>query len=386
MKTLHLYLTRQVMAALILTVAVFTFVLLLGNLLKEILELLVNRQASLLSILQALGYLIPFVLVFALPMGLLTATLLVFGRFSADQELTAARASGVSLLALVTPILLLSAVLSGLSAWFNMQLGPQCRMAYKALLFRLGAEHPTALVQENQFVRLSTNYIIYVGKVAGPNLKNLVVYQMDTNAPPPETEGSVTPSFRPAPGSIRVPSVAAIYTAPDATLVVDTNTGLMELDMPQVEGTRVTSSTLISGQSAGMKLTLPINLSQRSLGGPPLSDMTLAQLLNTYYEFRRQGIDVTPVKVQMHRQAAFSFGCIGFTLIGIPLAVRAHRRETSAGFGIALVLVLIYHSFAILAQAWETYPQRHPELILWVPNLLFQGLGAWLLWRANRRG
>lgn len=386
MKTLHLYLTRQVMAALILTVAVFTFVLLLGNLLKEILELLVNRQASLLSILQALGYLIPFVLVFALPMGLLTATLLVFGRFSADQELTAARASGVSLLALVTPILLLSAVLSGLSAWFNMQLGPQCRMAYKALLFRLGAEHPTALVQENQFVRLSTNYIIYVGKVAGPNLKNLVVYQMDTNAPPPETESSAAPSFRPAPGSIRVPSVAAIYTAPDATLVVDTNTGLMELDMPQVEGTYVTSSTLISGQSAGMKLTLPINLSQRSLGGPPLSDMTLAQLLNTYYEFRRQGIDVTPVKVQMHRQAAFSFGCIGFTLIGIPLAVRTHRRETSAGFGIALVLVLIYHSFAILAQAWETYPQRHPELILWVPNLLFQGLGAWLLWRANRRG
>lgn len=386
MKTLHLYLTRQVMAALVLTVAVFTFVLLLGNLLKEILELLVNRQASLLSILQALGYLIPFVLVFALPMGLLTATLLVFGRFSADQELTAARASGVSLLALITPILLLSVVLSGLSAWFNMQLGPQCRMAYKALLFRIGAERPTALVQENQFVRLSTNYIIYVGKVDGPNLRNLVVYQMDTNAPPPETESPANSSFRPAPGSIRVPSVAAIYTAPDATLVVHTNTGLMELDMPQVEGTYVTSSTLISGQSAGMKLTLPINLSQRSLGGPPLSDMTLAQLLDTYYEFRRQGIDVTPVKVQMHRQAAFSFGCIGFTLIGIPLAVRAHRRETSAGFGIALVLVLIYHSFAILAQAWETYPQRHPELILWVPNLLFQGLGAWLLWRANRRG
>ncbi len=382
MKTLHLYLTRQVVAALVLTVAVFTFVLLLGNLLKEILELLVNRQASLLSILQALGYLIPFVLVFALPMGLLTATLLVFGRFSADQELTAARASGVSLIALITPILLLSVVLSGLSAWFNMQLGPQCRMAYKALLFRLGTERPTALLQENQFVRLSTNYIIYVGKVEGLNLRNLVVYQMDTNAPPTATDN---PGYLPS-HPADLPSVAAIYRAPDATLLVDTNTGVMQLEMPQVEGTYVTPAALISGQSAGMKLTLPINLSQHSLGGPPLADMTLAQLLDTYYEFRRQGIDVTPVKVQMHRQAAFSFGCIGFTLIGIPLAVRAHRRETSAGFGIALVLVLIYHSFAILAQAWETYPQRHPELILWVPNLLFQGLGAWLLWRANRRG
>jgi lipopolysaccharide export system permease protein len=114
--------------------------------------------------------------------------------------------------------------------------------------------------------------------------------------------------------------------------------------------------------------------------------MTLRQLFEEYYEYRRLGFDVTPVAVQMHRQAAFSFACVGFTLVGIPLAVRAHRRETSAGVGIALLLVLVYHSFTIMAQAWETEPSRHPQLIVWVPNFLFQAVGAWLLWRANRRG
>ena len=111
-----------------LTVVVFTLVLLVGNLLKEILSLLVTGGVRPILVLEAVGLIVPFLWIYALPMGLLTATLLVFGRFSADQELTAARASGISLLSLITPVLLLSLLCCGVSAWINLQIGCSVRI------------------------------------------------------------------------------------------------------------------------------------------------------------------------------------------------------------------------------------------------------------------
>lgn len=379
-KTLHLYLLRQVVASVLMTVVVFTFVLLLGNLLREILALLVNRQATLSLVLRAMALLVPFVLVYALPMGLLTATLLVFGRFSADQELTAARASGISLVALATPVLLLSVALTGVCGWFNLQLAPQCRVAYKDLLFRLGTDKPTGLLSENQFIRDFPGYVIYVGSAEGNLLKNLVIFQIDTNRTAEGEEPKVLPGD---PGAATVSRVAMALYAREATVEVDTTNQTVRLFLPEPD-------VLIRGWqpvlAPNRTLELPARMARASQEQPKLSEMTFPQLMHEYYEYRRLGIDALPVAVQMHRQVAFSFACVGFALVGIPLGIRAHRRETSAGIALALVLVLVYYSFVILAQAWETRPERLPHLILWLPNFLFQLVGAGLLWRVNRRG
>ena len=387
MKTLHLYLTRQVLATLMMTITVFTFVLLLGNVLKEILTLLVNGQATISLVVQAIALLIPFVLAFALPMGMLTATLLVFGRFSADQELTAVRASGVSLVALITPVLLLSAALSCVSALFNLQIAPQCRVAYKKLLFRLGTERASSFIMADRFMDDFPGYIFYVKRKEGTNLHDLLIWESDS-------EGKMKGWKR----------------AAAATILSDPANYQVQLRLFKVHQYNLAEKSIEYSYADELPITLNYKPPPAPTLGVSLSDMTFHQLRQklreleqlsgrgqpvapaTSDELREQKrrletmkADLTmPVRVQMHRQAAFSFACIGFTLVGIPLGIRAHRRETSIGIAMALILVLIYFSFIFLGQSLETRPELAPHLILWLPNFIFQAVGAVLLWRADR--
>mgnify|MGYP002622908563 FL=1 len=359
MRTLHGYLTRQVLATLGMTVVVFTFVLLLGNGLKELLPLLVGGQATFSLVIKAVGLLIPFVLVFALPMGLLTATLLVFGRLSADQELTAVRASGVSLMALAAPVLLLSVALSAGSAWVNLELAPHCRTAYKRLLYSAGLRQPTMLLQENQFVHdLPGGYTVYVGKINGEKLADVFLHQ-------------------------EIESEKRWAHADTGQLIYDASTRQMTLTLFQARGAIQREEAV---HPFKMDWEVPLDLSQsvEKQKESKLSDMTFHQLRAKIRDLEEKKIPATPAQVQLHRMVSFSFACIGFTLIGIPLGIRAHRRETSAGIAIALVLVLAYYSFIILGQSLKTHPEYLPHLIVWLPNFLFQGLGAVLLSRANR--
>jgi lipopolysaccharide export system permease protein len=379
MKTLHLYLTRHVFISLLMTVGVFTFVLLLGNVMKEIIALLVSRQVTFGLVAKAVGLLIPFVMAYVLPFGMLTAALLVFGRFSADQELTAVRASGVSLVSLVAPILLLSLALCVLCALFNLWIAPQCRHAYKDLIFQYGARTVSTLITEDRFIDEIPGMILYIRKKNGENLEDIRIYGLRNN--------EITNRISAASGRIN-------YDQQNQTIDFELKDVLVEYryerDPKQEENFIGPPAPEKPPEwymiKSGAISTDPVELAPLFRGErkPKLSEMNLLELIRERDQRATQGISTMPVRVQIHRQLAFSFACFAFTLVAIPLAIQAHRRETSIGIAIALGLVMVYYSFIIIGDALETKEHLQPHMIVWIPNFLFQVVGAALLHRANR--
>jgi lipopolysaccharide export system permease protein len=357
-------LVRQVLASLLLTVVVFTLVLLVGNLLREMLTLLVNGGAGVGMIIKAVFLLFPFLWVYALPMGLLTATLLVFGRFSADQELTAARASGISLVSLVAPILLLSLGCCGLCAWINLQLGPQSRAAYMQLIYRARFEAANVQLPEDTLVQTFPGYLYYVGKNQDGYLQNIQIVKFDEDT-----------------------NKSLVIRAPTGRVVVDLPNQHLYLYLTNMVSSLSGTHERI-GSSKSTLYDIDLRTATNQVYRPKISDMTLAQLteelrLEQAHEAGRDKL-ILPVRLELHRRIAFSFACFGFALVGIPLGIRVHRRETNIGIAVALGLAAVYYIFILLGASLSGRPEYHPKLILWLPNFLFQTVGCVLLWRANR--
>jgi lipopolysaccharide export system permease protein len=406
MRTLYVYLTKQILATTVMTVAVFAFVLLLGNIMKEILSLLVNGQASFLLVGKAFLLLVPFVLVFALPMGMLTATLLLFGRLSADQELTAMRSGGISLFSLTAPVLALSMLMSMLCAWINLDIAPYCRSTYKQLIRSVDVGRLTDLLQPgvpmtdipDQFIQIEERK--EVGEMVLLRGIRYVKFEEDIPVYDILAEGG-TLEANESNNQLFLSMTNCTVFQRNLSDSKDFEPGKSELDESNWFLTKMSeyspSVFTIDRDSTVFRKPKLHHMSFRQLQQEMKERQELADDLRALPSFdvenmrtelaanvRKPFDPITPVKVQMHRQIAFSYACFAFTLIGIPLGIRAHRRETSIGIAIALMLVAVYYGFVVLANALENHGEWAPHLIMWFPNFLFQAVGCVLFWRANK--
>jgi len=97
-----------------------------------------------------------------------------------------------------------------------------------------------------------------------------------------------------------------------------------------------------------------------------------------------QELQLMRVRFTIQEKFATAFSVLSFALVAIPLGIKVSRKETSANLGLGLLLALTYYFASVVPGMFDKYPELRPDLLVWLPNIMFQGLGLWLFYKIDR--
>jgi len=373
MRVLPRYVVKDYLVIFLTTVAVFTFIMCLSSLVRVI--DMVARGASAGLIFQIFLLNIPFALQFTVPMSALTAALLLVSRLSLDGEITAMRACGISLWQTVSPLLVASVGLSLMTLLLTNYFSPAARYRQRQAVLHLADEDPAALIEAGRFVRDFPNLLIYVGQKDGPRVRDVIIYEVGDR------------------GNRR--SIRAV----EGTMATDASNRIFKIDLydvriEQPDKQHPLDPTQAKVLTAG-HYPREIKLDEIFRRGPPrkkISDFLLHDLAAAIRDVRRAFPQLAArdlarqrmsLLVEANTRMALSLSCFAFTLLGIPLGLRSRRRESSIGVSISLGMMFIFYFFMAGAKALVSRPAWHPDLLVWLPVIVAEALGAVLIHRAR---
>jgi len=383
MTILQRYLLRDVLAASLAVFLLFAFVLFYGNATRHDEYFLRALFLSTETFFLLSGLLAPYVLSYALPLGLLAGTLLSFGRLSAGNEIVAMQASGLSLSRIASPVFCLALLATVLCLGVNLHWAPQARAAFEerkeSLFFDnldafLGAEKQLEFAAAPDAAKASglgygvSRYVLSVGSGKDGVWRNLRVWFVSE-------EGDTLGVLFAESGEVRFEESANRLWL-----------NLHNADYQWFGGGEQSTRRGKVGFVA-FRGHEPIALQLRAgTGSSSLKHKTISQLIELRNELIDEGEDSLQVDLRIQKNCSMAFAPLSLGFLAVPLAIRMGRRETMFNAGLALSLALVYFFLLTIVPEWmESFPQARPDLLVWLPNVLFQGIGL-VLFRSVEHG
>lgn len=379
------YIGSQVLLGTLYAVAILSLVLLLGNLFKEIRPLLVERGAPIGLVIRFALNVLPFSLMFTIPWGFLSAVLLVFGRLSTDQEITSFRVAGVSLVRLAAPVFVIGALLSCLSMWLNLNVVPTAKATISQLLYDQANRDPDSLLRpglvESDLGDSKRMKLLIEGKsndwVEGFNLYQLprpqekapsLLNRLASSADTPMGEAAD-----------RDQSMTFVHAA-RASLMIDKPKNQLRIKLEDAYFESVKPDGSIEMAFAGNAEPLLIDLKRPRSERKRPGSMT-GEAIEEHLKTDLSEKDNVKFRLEMTKRYSFSFACLAFAFVAVPLGINSRRKDTSAGLILSLALGAGYFMFTVLAEEFET--RAGSTFAAWAPNIACIAIGLFLFRRAR---
>jgi len=345
-----------------MSIAILTFGMMGGRLIK-IFEMISNGL-PISAVLKFMLFISPLVMATSIPFAVLVSIMLVFGRLSADSEITAMRACGISILQILSPIMLIVLLLTCFCLYLRMDIVPRTTWMATAFIKMVVVDQPSTILEPGRTVEYE-EFRIYVDSKENENLRNVQVFLMG------DRDESVKNDITAARGKIIANKKKQVLTVIlyDATIVD------FEKNKPK---NRTFSKEFSFSIDYGKKFN-SLRVSKE------VDDLSFREIFGRAAMNKRTGKDNTRVEVELNQRIALALAPIAFMLLGMPLAIRTSRRETSVGLFLSVILAGVYQSLVMICGALSGYPQYHPQILLWIPNIVYQICGTYFILKIARR-
>lgn len=346
------YIFFETLPGFLLGLAVFLSIILMFQVLR-LTEFALVHGVDLLSISKLVGYICISMLPALLPMSVLFAVLLTYGRLSGDSEVVAMKASGLHMGVLTTPAVILGLLIGILSARTVFEIAPWGNRQFEVLFTRLGNMKAGAAIKPGTFSEGFFDMVVYANEVDSDHghLKKVFIYD--------EKKGDVPLTIIAKSGEI-VPDPEM----PGHRVLLRLNDG----DIHR----KAQTHTKIKFDTYDLKLIDPIKQEERDKSPQSLTLEDLRQ------ELKRTDLkedDRRTYASEFHKRWAIAVLCPVFALLGVGFGTTTNRRQQRAGGMIVCIGLIIAYWILYLACEGLARSGQMPVGILWLPNFVFGFLG-----------
>jgi lipopolysaccharide export system permease protein len=358
------YITRELLVPFLLGIGMFTSILLVARILKLV-EMVVNRGIPFFQVLKLFSYVLPAFLEVTVPMALLLAVLVAFGRLSSDSEIIALQASGVGVYRLVVPVGIFATAVAVVTLGLGVYARPWGNSRLRSGLYEIVKARASAGIREKVFNDDFLGLVLYVDRIEPPgNTLHGILIADSRDSEAPNTIFA------------RFGFVASREESQTLTLRL-------------LDGSIYTGSRTRKGYQETRFSTYDINLDLMHTMVEPrekdASEMTLHELREAIARKIAVNQPTFIERVELQRRFSISFACLVFGALGVSLGVRPSRAVHSRGFSVSLALIFVYYLLLTLGQNLGERGVLPPVVAVWLPNVLLS-FPAVLLLRLTARG
>ncbi len=431
MRLLPRYIVRELILPFIFALGIIVFILFINFFLRAV-DRFLGKGLDLFTILEYLFLNLAWIVALAVPMAVLIATLMAFGRLSEDNEINALRSSGISFLTILQPALLFGSAVCLMLIFFNTLILPEMNFHARLLAGDIRKMRPGMDIEPGHFIDNIPDYSMIIRSKNGNLMEDVRIFSKESK----EVQTSI------------YSETGELSTLDDAIILTLYDGEIHELDLENFSNYRrinfekhiitIPADDLMlnrrdTANRSDREMTLglmqekktkyaerKINVEERlqntinkvtGLEILPENFADAQKMLNYYKEEIKQDTSITAAQlrlkerrirslerqakneyrliesyiksgnkysVEIHKKFSLPIACILFVLVGAPLGTLSQK----GGFAVAIMLgfgfFLIYYIFLIGGEEMADRNIVTPMIGMWTPNVILAFFGGYL--------